>query len=100
METIILLSFVNALISFNIAETKVFEPLRKKIKRVSSYLGDLVSCGYCFSHWVAFILVVIYQPKLFECWWLLDYFLTALVIAWLGAFQWILMCWLMQEVGK
>lgn len=100
METIILLSFVNALISFNITETKVFEPLRKKIRKVSSYLGDLVSCGYCFSHWVAFSLVVIYQPRLFECWWLLDYFLTALVIAWLGAFQWIFMCWLMQEVGK
>jgi hypothetical protein len=28
------------------------------------------------------------------------YFLTALVIAWLGAFQWILMCWLIEKVGK
>lgn len=25
--------------------------------------------------------------------WLLDYFLTALVIAWLTAFQWAALCW-------
>jgi hypothetical protein len=27
-----------------------------------------------------------YRPWLFEVWWLPDYFLTALVIAWLAAF--------------
>jgi hypothetical protein len=30
----------------------------------------------------------------------LDYFLTALVIAWLGGMQWIIMCLLMQKAGK
>ncbi|NOG82214.1 MAG: DUF1360 domain-containing protein [Planctomycetes bacterium] len=43
-----------------------------KIK--NSFLGELFSCSYCFGHWVAFAFVTIYQPKLFEVWWLLDYF--------------------------
>lgn len=75
-------------------------PVREWVKRRSSYLGELLSCTYCFGHWVAFGLVALFQPKLFESWWLLDYFLTALVIAWLGAFQGILLCWLMEKAGK
>jgi hypothetical protein len=49
---------------------------------------------------VAFVLVAVYKPKLFEFWWLLDYFLTALVIAWLSGLQWVLMCLLMEKTGK
>ena len=42
---------------------------------------------------MAFGLVAVYKPKLFEFWWPLDYFLTALVIAWLSGIRWALMCW-------
>jgi hypothetical protein len=100
MEKVIFLSFVTASISFTVAETKVFKSLREWAKRKNAFFGELISCGYCFGHWVAFAFVAIYQPKLFEIWWLLDYFLTALVIAWLAAFQWALMCWLMNMAGK
>jgi hypothetical protein len=31
---------------------------------------------------------------------LLDYGLTALVIAWLAAFQWAALCWLMERAAK
>ncbi len=97
---VIYLSLVAASISFTVTETKVFKPLREWTKSKSSLLGGLTSCGYCFAHWVAFVLVAIYQPKLSESWWLLDYFFTALVIAWLSAFQWVLMCWLMKNADK
>lgn len=100
MRSIVLLSFVTASISFTVTEMKIFLPFREWIKKRNSLLGELVSCGYCFSHWVAFALVAIYRLKLFESWFLLDYFLTALVIAWLAGYQWILMCWLMEKLGK
>lgn len=100
MKQVILLSFVTASISFTVAETTLFLSLREWAKRKNSFLGELLSCGYCFGHWVAFAVVAIYQPRLFDLWWLLDYFLTALVIAWLSTFQWTLMCWLMEKVGK
>ncbi len=100
METVIYLSFVTASISFTVTETKLFKPLREWLKKKSSFLGDLFCCGYCLGHWVAFVLVAIYKPKLFEFWWLLDYFLTAIVIAWLSGIQWALMCLLMEKTGK
>jgi hypothetical protein len=31
---------------------------------------------------------------------LLDYLLTTLVIAWLAAFQWAALCWLMEKAKK
>jgi hypothetical protein len=100
MKTVIYLSFVTAAISFTVTETKIFKPLREWMKKKSGFLGDLLSCGYCFGHWVAFVLVAIYRPKLFESWWLLDYFLTVLVIAWFSGFQWTLMLWLMNKAEK
>jgi hypothetical protein len=45
-------------------------------------------------------MVAIYRPRLFESWWLVDYFLTVLLIAWLSAFQWAVMCWLVEKAGK
>lgn len=100
MKEVVYLSLVTASISFTVAETKLFKPVREWIKGKNSFCGELVSCGYCFSHWVAFALVAVYQPKLFSAWWLLDYFLTALVISWLSSVQWIVMCLLVEKAGK
>jgi hypothetical protein len=100
MEKLIYLSFVTASISFTVTETKIFMPIKEWAKHKKAFLGELLSCGYCFGHWVAFALVAVYQPKLFKLWWPLDFFLTALVITWLSAFQWVLMCWLMEKAGK
>jgi hypothetical protein len=100
LEKVIYLSLVTASISFTVTETKLFSPLREWVHGRSKFFGELVSCGYCLGHWVAFALVVIYRPKLFDSWWLPDYFLMALIIAWLGGFQWALMCWVMERAGK
>jgi hypothetical protein len=100
MEEILLLALVTASISFTISETKLFKPLREWLKAKVAFLGELFSCGYCLGHWVSFALTAIYRPRLFEFWWPLDYFLTALIIAWLSAFQWVLMCWAMQQAKK
>ena len=99
-QQLLLLSMPNAAIAFTVTETRVFAPIRSWTKQKSAFLGELVSCGYCFGHWTAFVFVAIYRPQLFELWWGLDYFLTALTLAWLSAFQWILLCWLMHEAGK
>ena len=94
------LSLVTASVAFGLSETAVFAGPRKWANGRSTWLGTLARCGYCLGHWVAFGLVAVYRPRLFEAWWLLDYFLTALVIAWLAAFQWAALCWLMEQVGK
>ncbi len=100
MEKVIYLSVVTASISYTVTETKLFKSTREWIKGKSHYLGELLCCGYCFGHWVSFSLVAIYRPRLFMCWGLLDYFLTALLIAWLSAFQWSVFCWLMDKLKR
>lgn len=100
MEQVILLSFVTASVAFTLSEAAIFAELREWLKGRNLWLGKLFGCGYCLGHWVAFGLVAVYRPRLFEFWWPLDYFLTALVIAWLAAFQWAALCWLMEKMEK
>ncbi len=97
---ILYLSFAAASISFTVTESKLFLRVREWMKKKNTFFGELLSCGYCFGHWVALALVAVYRPRLFHVWWPLDYFLTALVIAWLAGFQWALICWLMEKAGK
>ena len=95
-----LLSAVTASISYTISETKNFEPFRLWLREMNKFTGKLFSCGYCMGHWIALILVVFFQVKIFHTWWLFDYFLTIIVIAWLAAFQWVLMCLLVEKAGR
>jgi hypothetical protein len=92
--------FVATSISFAVAETKLFRQFREYVEGKNSLWGKFVSCGYCLGYWIALVLVFIYRVKLFSAWSPLDYFFTALVIAWLSGFQWVLMCWLMEKAGK
>jgi hypothetical protein len=38
----------------------------KKRQKVWGKLFELFSCPYCLSHWITFLLVVIYRPRFFE----------------------------------
>lgn len=100
MMDVIVISLVTASISFTFTEMKLFLPLREWARKRNAFLGEFLSCGYCLGHWIALGLTVLYRPKLFTAWWPADYFFTVLVIAWLAAFQWALICWLMQKAGK
>jgi hypothetical protein len=100
LAQVVWLSLVTASVAFTLSEATVFAGPREWVKARSAWLGKLACCGYCLGHWVALGLVAIYRPRLFEAWWVLDYFLTALVIAWLAAFQWATLCWLMEKARK
>jgi hypothetical protein len=100
MTTAFLLALATASMSFTLTETKLFKPFRSWINRHSAFAGTLFSCGYCLGFWISFVLVAIYQPRLFHKWLLMDLFLSANIIAWLGGIQWVIMCWLMQKAVK
>lgn len=99
MEKLLLLSFATASIAFTVTETRLFRPARDALKNMG-WPGELLSCGYCTGHWVALTLVLICRVRLFDTWWLLDYVLTALAVAWLAGVQVILMCLAMDKAGK
>lgn len=100
VQNVIFLSIVVASLSFTITETKLFLPLREWAKEKNRFFGDLLCCGYCLGHWIAFVLAAVYRPRVFDFWRPLDYFLTALCIAWLGGIQWVLMSLLMKNADK
>ena len=100
MEQALLLALATASIAFGVTESKALAPLRQWAARRGRFFGELFSCGYCLGHWVALGLVAIYRPRLLTTWWVLDYLLTALIIAWLAAFQWALLCWLLEKARK
>jgi hypothetical protein len=94
-----LLSIVNASISFAVADSYLFKPIREYIK--NPWFNKLFSCGYCIGHWIALILVLIYEPIIFHSGCLiLDYIFTTFALAWISAIQWIIMNILFDKAGK
>jgi hypothetical protein len=44
-------------VSHTIAKERIFLPLRRALGEKTTWLGYLVSCPYCASHWIALIVV-------------------------------------------
>lgn len=44
-------------LSHTVARERLFAPLRRRLGGHETWLGYLVSCPYCVSHWLAFLLV-------------------------------------------
>jgi hypothetical protein len=51
------LSLVTMGLSHTIARERIFAPLRDRLGGKETWLGYLLSCPYCLSHWVAAVLV-------------------------------------------
>jgi hypothetical protein len=57
MPQLIAVSLVVMGIAHTISRERLFAPLRDRLGAPDTWLGYLVSCPYCASHWVAFVLV-------------------------------------------
>jgi len=81
-------------LSHTIARERLFEPVRRALGGRDTWLGYLISCPYCVSHWIAFALVPLtgaYAVDVVPRWgpvsavlrWLLSSILVAVVAAFL-----------------
>jgi hypothetical protein len=84
---VVILALATASISVTLSKAKVFMPIRRWIWYRNKWLGELVQCSYCTTHWVAFGFTLIFQPVLFYTYksYLLDLFVSAFVIIALAA---------------
>lgn len=80
-------------LSHTIAKERIFEPLREKLGGMETWAGYLVSCPYCVSHWLAFLLVPITGVFAFRVGWdfgaatpVADWFFSAILVTVLAAF--------------
>lgn len=65
--------------SFTVARTKVSRPFREWVAQRSTWFGNLVTCPYCTSHWLAAIAIALYRPRPVEMTPVLDW-----GVAWLA----------------
>lgn len=75
-----------ASVAFTISRTKVTEGLRLWVMEKNTWLGGLVKCPYCLSHWLTFGAVIIYRPRLVELFWPLDLLVSAMAMVTVTAF--------------
>src|SRR5947209_1647620 len=91
--SLLLVSLVVMSLAHTIAKERLFEPLRNALHGQETWLGYLVSCPYCVSHWIAFVVVpltgVYYVPvsaALGPVAPLVRWFLSCIAVAAAGAF--------------
>jgi predicted membrane metal-binding protein len=86
-----------------ISKEQIFLPLRERLGGKETWLGYLVSCPYCASHWLAFVLVpltgayyVTVSPRLGPLAPVLDWFLSSILVVVVAAFLRVAF-WLVDE---
>jgi hypothetical protein len=57
MPQLIAVSLVVMGLAHTISRERIFAPLRARLGGQDTWLGYLISCPYCPSHWLAFVLV-------------------------------------------
>ncbi len=80
-------------IAQTLTKERMFEPLRQRLGGQETWLGYLVSCPYCASHWVVFVLVPltgVYGIRVQVRWGvvttLLDWFVSSMLVVVIAAF--------------
>lgn len=86
LSRVVVLVLACAAISMTISKAGIFRSVRVWVKSKSEFFGEMILCPYCVSHWLALAATLLYRPRLITSgWWLVDYFVTIMVIVCLAA---------------
>jgi hypothetical protein len=93
LTRLVLVSLVVMGISQTIAKERMFERVRERCGGRDTWLGYMVSCPYCVSHWIAFVMVPltgVYAITVAPRWPvvspILDWFLSSILVTVIAAF--------------
>lgn len=84
-QALVLASSIGAA-AYTVSSTEITKGLRSAVVKRSLWLGKLITCPYCLSHWLAFGAVAVYRPYLVDlrsAWTplvVLDFLVTALAL--------------------
>ncbi len=87
MHELIFLALATSAISVTITRSGVFAKQRSWLLEKNLWLGRLVSCPYCLSHWVSAVLVGMYQPVVVSLWIGVDLLVSVFIVVALSAFR-------------
>lgn len=80
-----ILALATAAISVTVSRARVFASTREWVAAHNKWLGELVSCSYCTSHWVAIAFVAIYRPVIISQWIVVDLFVSVFSVVAIAA---------------
>jgi hypothetical protein len=94
--TILALALANGAIALTVTKSKFFAWLRAwlsiQTSRPGKFAYGLLSCPYCFSHWLGIVAVIVWRPRLtfvpdygVSYLWIADYVVTTFVVIALSA---------------
>ncbi len=61
---VLALALVASTTSVTVSKARIFREIRAMACGWSPWLGELLHCPYCLSHWIALALVLAYRPSL------------------------------------
>jgi hypothetical protein len=79
-----ILSLAISAISYTISRTEIFKPIRKLICNRWNWLGKLISCPYCLSHWVSFVMIFYFYKTISVEVFILTFAMITLSAIWTG----------------
>lgn len=83
----LVLSMAVAAVSVTLTKSGIFEKPRSWIDAKNAFLGDLVHCPYCTSHWLSFLTVALYQPTFVSSGYVVaDYAISAFAMIMLASY--------------
>ncbi|MGR7109792.1 hypothetical protein ACU63B_07445 [Klebsiella aerogenes] len=72
------IALMSSCTSITVTQQEMFRLLRERMVKINAMTGCLLSCFYCFSHWVVLVGMAIYRPVLLNSgFWLVDLAVTA-----------------------
>lgn len=83
---LLFLALTNATITLTLNRASIFDRPRDWLSKKSDFLGKLLGCPYCLSHWVAFVLVGIYRPQVLAAHWAVNFLAASFAVVTLTTF--------------
>lgn len=73
-------------VAMTLSKATIFSRLRVWVDRQSEWLGDLIGCPYCTSHWIALAAVIAFQPRPVETsWYVLDMIVSVFALTFVAS---------------
>lgn len=86
MITFLLLAVCCGTIAYTLSKGSIFASMRMWIIMRNMWLGSLIQCPYCTSHWVAFTAMLVFHPRMINGDFVVtDYLATAFALVGLSA---------------
>jgi hypothetical protein len=81
----LVLGVASGVIVLTVTKSSIFAFIRVWVKSKSPFIGELISCPYCFSHWICFLIAIIYRKPIIQVIPVMDFIVTWLVMVFISS---------------